>query len=173
MKLDKTTFSIIEFKEEVQYLEAKAEEGLMLEQFDGNGYHFCQNEPAKLNFEVAYTIEPMNDDLKKQYLDQGFILICTYTSEKGGAYYYFARPRSNEPIISFNEDRSEVIKMMVHRIERFTGIVIGSLLVLFIYLYLNYRNNLYFIIIGAGGVLAVYTYQLRRKAKAVLEEISK
>ncbi|WP_228410212.1 DUF2812 domain-containing protein [Erysipelothrix piscisicarius] len=173
MKLDKTTFSIIEFNEEVSYLETKAEEGLMLESYDGIGYHFKASEPAKLNFEVAYTIEPMHDNLMDLYLNQGFILICDYRSEKGGTYYYFARPRSNQPIESFNEDRVEVIQMMIHRIERFTGIVIGALLVFFIYLYLNYRNNLYFIIIGAGGVLGIYTYQLRRKAKAVLEEISK
>lgn len=173
MKRDKTSFSIIEFKEEAQYLEQKAEEGYMLDSYDGTAYHFDFNEPAKLNFEVTYCIEPMTEEIKQRYLDQGFIRICEYSSQKGGTYYYFVRPRSLNPIVSFQEDRIEVIKMMVHRIERFSGIVIASLLVFFIYLYINYQNNLYFIIIGAGAVLGAYTWQLRSKAMAILKEISK
>lgn len=163
MKIKKT-FAMHEFLKEEEFLNEMAAQGKCLEKALGDGFQFKECDSYDAEYKVVYSLSDFNSELYK-----GFQLVSTYTSSKGGHYYYL-KIEDPDAQLPENEDRNFILEKNLRRIERFNGIITGSLLILFVYLYITYRNPLYFIIIGAAVVLGGYIFNLGSKIKKGLRD---
>lgn len=157
-------FALHEYEEEELFLNKMAQEGKCLVKALGESYQFEECEPSDHKHKVVYSVSNFDPEVY-----EAFKLMTTFTSTKGGHYYYL---RVEEPTaqLPLNRDRNLMLEKNLSRIERFNGIIIGSLLIFFIFLYLNYKNPLYFTIIIAAGALGVYVYNLRNKIKKAITD---
>lgn len=159
----KKEFSLYEFLEEEAYLNQMAKEGHCLDQALGDGFEFKDCEPLDVIYRVVYSL---NDFEEKDY--DGYSLVCTYASSKGGYYHYLIQ-ETKETVLLKNEDRKYRLENDLGRIERFSGIVISSLMVLFLYLAYTQRNPLYLVIVFMGVGLGVFVLKLRAKIKKAIK----
>lgn len=160
----KKEFAMHEFIEEENFLNEMAAEGKCLEKVMDGRYQFSECEPLNQQYKVVYSVSPFDADVY-----EGFELVTTFTSAKGG-YYHYLLMTDPTATLPENTDRYYILDSYLSRIERFNGIIIGSILILFIYLYLTYRNPLYFIIIAVAIGLGGYVFNLRRKIKKIIDE---
>lgn len=158
-------FALHEYKEEEQFLNEMAREGKGLVKALGESYEFEKCEPSGNQYRVVYSVSNFDPAM---YI--GFKLMTTFTSSKGGHYYYLlvVDETADLPV---NKDRNLTLEKNLSRIERFNGVIIGSLLIFFIFLYINYKNPLYFTIIIAAGAFGVYVYNLRNKIKKAITDV--
>lgn len=157
-------FAMHEYVEEEQFLNEMAKDGKCLVKALGEGYEFEKCAPSDTKFKVVYSVS--NFDPK---IYEGFKLLTTFTSSKGGHYHYL-EVEDEAAKLPYNKDRNLTLEKNLSRIERFNGIIIGSLIILFIYLYINYQNPLYFITIIGASALGGYIYKLRNKIKKAMNE---
>lgn len=150
-------FALYEYLEEEAYLNEMAEDGHCLEKATGDGFQFEECTPQNLIYRVVFSL---NDFEQEEY--EGFALIDTFASSKGG-YYHYLLQKNELAVLKTNKDRKYRLDNDLGRIERFTGIVISSLMVLFLYLFYTQKNPLYLIIVLAGLILGLYVLKLRRK----------
>lgn len=155
----KKQFAMHEYIEEENYLKKMAAEGKCLKRILADGFEFEDCEPAEKDFKIFYSLSDFDPEEFK-----GFKLLTSYTSSKGGHYYYLEQedPKAQLPD---TKERDFMLEKNLKRIERFNGLVTASLLILFVYLYINYKNPLYFIIIAAAIGLGSYIYHLSNKIK--------
>ena len=150
-------FSLYEYLEEETYLNEMAKDGHCLEKVSGEGFQFKDCASQNLVYRVVFSL---NDFDQREY--DGFTLIDSFASSKGG-YYHYLLQESELAVLKPNEDRKYRLENDLGRIERFSGIVISSLMVLFLYLFYTQKNPLYLIIVLAGLILGVYVLKLRRQ----------
>lgn len=160
----KKQFAIHEYLEEEKFLSEQAKEGKCLVKVFGDEYEFKACESVERQYKVFYSLTHFDP---KVY--QGFKLLTTFTSSEGGHYYYLL-VEDEFAKLPPNKDRNFILEKNLRRIERFNGIIIGSLLIFFIFLYLTHRNPLYFIIILAAIAMSIYVYNLRSKIKKAIEK---
>lgn len=163
----KKNFAMHEFIEEEEFLNKMASKGKCLERISEDGFEFKECDDYSAKYKVVYSLSEFNSE---DY--EGFDLVTTYTSSKGGHYHYLRANRSGARLPK-NKDRNFMLKNNLSRIERFNGIIIGSLFILFVYLYISYKNPLYFIIILGAFVLGLYVFKLRKKIKKALQQNKK
>ena len=158
--LIKKNFSILDLEEEALYLNEMANKGMMFIRSRGDGHEFKEIEPTNIEFRVEYTIDPLDDA-------QMFELVDAYHSSKGGYYSYLIRVGEGEFVS--NTDREDVVMMQRNRVDRFTGIVLGGLVILFTYMYIDQREPLY--LWGIAAVLGMSSYVLynRRKMNKIVK----
>lgn len=161
----KKQFAIHEYIEEEFFLNEMAKEGKCLTKALGDGYEFKECEASDKKYKVVYSLSDFDPEVYK-----GFKLLTTFTSSKGGHYYYLLIEDTTAKL-PLNKDRDFILEKNLSRIERFNGIIIGSLFIFFVFLYINYKNPLYFIIIIAAVVLGTYVYHLRSKIKRALTKL--
>lgn len=161
----KKQFAIHEFLEEEIFLNEMAKEGKCLKKALGDGYEFEECEVSDNKYKVVYSLSDFDPEVY-----QGFKLVTTFTSSKGGHYYYLLIEDATAKL-PLNKDRNFILEKNLSRIERFNGIIIGSLFIFFVFLYINYKNPLYFIIIIAAIALGTYVYHLRSKIKKALTKL--
>lgn len=159
----KKQFAIHEYIEEENFLNQKAQEGYCLKRVLEDGFKFEKCESPS-SYKVVYSL---SDYEPKDYA--GFELVSSYSSSKGGHYYYL-KVVDPEASLPENDDRQFILEKNLSRIEKFNGIIIGSLLILFTYLYLTRKNPLYFIIIFAALALGIYVWRLSKKIKSALNK---
>ena len=159
----KKEFALYEFLEEEAYLMQMAKEGHCLDQALGDGFEFKDCVPSDVVYRVVYSL---NDFNQSDY--EGYSLVCTYASSKGG-YYHYLIEESEKAILLTNEDRKYRLKNDLGRIERFSGIVISSLMVLFLYLAYTQKKPLYLVIVFMGIGLGVFVLKLRAKIKKAIK----
>ena len=160
----KKEFALYEFLEEDAYLMQMAKEGHCLDQALGDGFEFKDCEPSDVVYRVVYSL---NDFNQGDY--EGFSLVFTYASSKGG-YYHYLIEEAKEAVLLQNADRKYRLENDLGRIERFSGIVISSLMVLFLYLAYTQRKPLYLLIVFMGMGLGVFVLKLRAKIKKAIEQ---
>lgn len=163
----KKNFAMHEFIEEEEFLNKMASKGKCLEKITEDGFEFKKCNNYSVRYKVVYSLSEFKSEDYK-----GFDLVTTYTSYKGGHYYYL-KVLDPDAQLPENKDRKFMLKNNLSRIERFNGIIIGSLFILFVYLYISYKNPLYFIIILAAFLLGLYVFRLRKKIKKTLEQNKK
>lgn len=157
-------YALHEYQEEELFLNEMAREGKCLVKALGESYQFEECEPADNTYKVVYSVSNFDPELY-----EGFKLMTTFTSSKGGHYHYLL-VEDDTAELPFNRDRNLMLEKNLSRIERFNGVIIGSLLVFFIFLYINYKNPLYFTIIIAAGGFGAYVYDLRNKIKKAMTD---
>lgn len=160
----KKEFALYEYLEEETYLREMAEKGYCLEKATGDGFEFKECPPKMNTYRVVYSLDEF---AQKDYL--GFYHVDTFSSSKGG-YYHYLLLEEGDGNLAINEDRNYRLKNDQGRIERFSGIVIGSLLILFLYLFYTYRNPLYLTIVASTLILGTYVWNLRSKIIRAIEE---
>lgn len=160
----KKEFALYEFLEEEAYLHQMAKEGHCLDRALGDGFEFKDCERSDVTYRVVYSL---NDFNQSDY--EGHSLVCTYASSKGGYYHYLVE-ESKEAILATNTDRKYRLENDLGRIERFSGIVISSLIVLFLYLSYTQKNPLYLVIVLMGIGLGGFVLKLRAKIKRAINE---
>lgn len=158
----KKQFALHEYTEEEAYLNKMAQEGKCLKKALGDSYEFEECASYDNKYKVVYSFEAFDSEIY-----EGFKLVTTYTSSKGG-YYYYLLIEDPTAELAVDEARNYTLQNNLNRIDRFNGIIIGSLFILFIYLYINYKNPLYFIIIVAAMALGTYVFKLRSKIKKAI-----
>lgn len=158
----KKEFALYEYLEEEAYLNEKSEEGHCLKKALGDGFEFESCESTKNKYKVMYSL---SDFVVQDY--PGFSLVDTYSSSKGG-YYHYLLEEDEDSVLMINEDRNYSLNNDLGRIERFSGIVISSLMILFLYLYYTQRNPLYLIIVVLAIGLGVFVLNIRAKMKAAI-----
>lgn len=157
-------FALHEYEEEEHFLNEMAQKGKCLVKATGESYQFEKCTPSDAKHKVVYSVSNFDPEVYKS-----FKLMTTFTSAKGGHYYYLQvqDPTAKLPV---NKDRNLMLENNLSRIERFNGVIIGALLVFFIYLYINHRNPLYLTIIIGAGAYGLYIYNLRSQVKKALRD---
>lgn len=158
----KKNFSILELEEEAKYLSEMAKFGMIFIGSTGEGHEFKQGEAKDIEYRVEYTIDPLDDS-------QMFELIDVYHSSKGGYYSYLKRVGDGEFIS--NDDRISVVSMQKNRIDRFTGLIIISLIIYFIYMFITHGNYLYLIVVALGIAMGIWVYNYRSKIINILNKL--
>lgn len=158
-------FALHEYEEEESFLSEMAQEGKCLVKALGDSYQFEECEPVDNKYKVVYSVSDFDPEVY-----QGFKLMTTFTSSKGGHYYYLLIEDA-EAELPVNRDRNLMLEKNLSRIERFNGVIIGALLVFFVFLYINYKNPLYFTVIIAAGAFGGYVYNLRNKIKKAITDV--
>lgn len=160
----KKEFALYEYLEEEAYLSEMAKKGYCLEKALGDGFEFKECSSQKNIYRVIYSLDEF---LERDY--PGFLHVDTFSSSKGG-YYHYLLLEDGDGILPINKDRNYRLKNDQGRIERFSGIVIGSLLILFLYLFYTYKNPLYLTIVGSAIILGAYVWNLRSKIIQAIQE---
>lgn len=160
----KKEFALYEYLEEETYLNEMAKEGHCLDKALGDGFEFKECSSTDNVYRVVYSLSEFIED---DYKD--FSLVDTFSSSKGG-YYHYLLQEDRIGKLEVNEDRNYRLKNDKGRIERFSGIVISSLLVLFLYLFYSYDNPIYLIIVVAAIALGLYVLNLRSKIIKAIQE---
>lgn len=160
----KKEFAMYEYLEEESYLNDMAKEGFYLVKALGDGFEFGECAETDYSYRVVYSLDEFNEG---DY--GGFNLVDTYASSKGGYYHYLLQKEENASL-KINVDRNYNLNKDLKRIERFSGIVISSLMLLFLYLFYLHRNPLYLIIVGAAIGLGLYVLKIRSEIIASIKE---
>lgn len=159
-------FALHEYEEEENFLNEMAQEAKCLVKALGESYQFAECESADNQYKVVYSVSDFDPEV---YV--GFKLMTTFTSSKGGHYHYLLMEEAAAEL-PMNRDRNLMLEKNLSRIERFNGVIIGSLLIFFVFLYINYKNPLYFIIIIAASAFGAYVYNLRNKIKKAMTNLN-
>ncbi|QIK69685.1 DUF2812 domain-containing protein [Erysipelothrix sp. HDW6C] len=168
---EKKVFALQQYHQEIKYLEQMSSKGKMLVAFDGDVYTFADSEIEWI-YEVEFRIELDKQALIDAYMQEGYEYITTYTSSKGGTYAYFRRPKSVVMERKRNlEDRTQVLKLNVNRIERFTLVILVAVIGFYGYQYITNGNLLYLVIIGLALTMAGYVALQRRKMLNIIKEL--
>ena len=159
--LIKKNFSILDLEDEAKYLNEMAAKGMVFVKSTGDGHVFEEQSPKEVDYRVEYTIDPLIDTQMYELIDQ-------YHSSKGGYYSYLLRVGEGEFVS--NSDRSDIVLMQRNRVDRFTGIVLGGLIILFTYMYIDQRESIYLWVILGGILMGSYVLYNRIKMNKLVKK---
>ena len=159
----KKEFAMYEYLEEEAYLNSMAQDGKCLVKAIGDGFEFKECKESDHEYRVVYSLDEYSEE---DY--PGFELVDTFSSSKGGYYHYFLQ-KDPQAVLRKNEDRNYKLDKDLKRIERFSGIVISSLMILFLYLFYTQRNPIYLIIVVGAIGLGVFVLKIRSKIIASIQ----
>lgn len=155
----KKTFSILELDEEAKYLEDMAQSGLMLVSVNEDGHIFEKRDPQNVSVVIEYWIgEPESSYF---YESQGLSLVSSYKGSKG-YWNYFIGPKKEDLNIR-KDNYSDYIEMLSKRYEIFWTIIPMTVGVFALYMYVNTKNPIFFLLVIAPVIIFIYLKGIKKK----------
>lgn len=158
MKRGNKTFSVLERQKEIEYIENMAKSGKILKDVDDKGLLFEEKEP----FEATAVIEYFQKEKKSEafYENQGLKLIKAHKGSKGYWLYYLGPYVADLQLR--DDDYPELIDTLSRRHEIFWTIIPMTLAVFGLYMYINTKNPIFFIIVILPIILIFYLRNIKK-----------
>lgn len=168
----KKKFKLIDDKIEEEFLNDLSGQGYLLNDYDGEFYHFVNDDKQHYYLIEFFFKELSNYDLK-QYEKNDYKLILKFNSKAKGYYYYFV----SKNIVDDNDrdlkDRYQNLLNSKTRVDRFTSIIFVSTFGLFTFLYFRSGSELYIFILLLIVLLGGYFGHIYIETIKKLSEYSK
>lgn len=175
MQTIKKYFPLHKIDEERQFLEEQSRNGYKLHQLSKDSYEFLAYDDSTYTYAVEYYIQEITDIQKAAFESNGYELLYTYPSNKGGTYYYWVRPVDIDlPEVTYTQDLADAITLNLNHISRFSAIVLLVFISFYLYLYLTKGLIIYLCLVGVGCALGIYLgihwFKMKNKIKILLQK---